>query len=432
MVSYEAWGRLKPHQGDVLFFDKEKPAHIFNASESVVAYGMGRSYGDQCLNQQGAICVTQALNRFISFDEQTGVLRCEAGVLLKEINELTIPRGWMLPVTPGTQFVTVGGAIANDVHGKNHHVMGSFGHHVLELSLHRSTGEHIVCSATNHSEWFRATIGGFGLTGVIDEAVLKLRPVKGPWMQTESIAYDSLEAFYQLSDASESQWEYTVSWIDCTSPTHARGIFMRGNHSEATTAWPARIKSPSTVPMTPPISMINRLSLKPFNTLYYHRHRLNRGIRESFYVPFFYPLDNILKWNRIYGPRGFFQYQVAIPHRVRLEAIAEMLKAIASSGQGSFLAVLKTFGEKAGAGLMSFPFHGATLALDFSHQGEATFKLFERLDAIVTEANGRIYLAKDARMSSALFASAYPNLDEFLNYRDPGISSDMSRRLLGS
>ena len=432
MVGYEAWGRIKPHQGDVLFFDKEKPAHTFDASESVVAYGMGRSYGDQCLNQQGAICVTQALNHFISFDEQTGVLRCEAGVLLKEVNELTIPRGWMLPVTPGTQFVTVGGAIANDVHGKNHHVMGSFGHHVLELSLYRSTGEHIVCSPTQQPDWFSATVGGFGMTGIIVEATLKLRPVNGPWMQTESIAYDSLEAFYQLSDASEAQWEYTVSWIDCTSPKHARGIFMRGNHSETTTPWPAKLKSPLTVPLTPPLSLINRFSLKPFNTLYYHRHRLNRGIRESFYVPFFYPLDNILKWNRIYGPSGFFQYQVAIPHAVRFEAIAEMLKTIASSGQGSFLAVLKTFGDKSGAGLMSFPLHGATLALDFSHQGEATHKLFERLDAIVLEAKGRIYLAKDVRMPSALFASGYPNLNEFLNYRDPGISSDMSRRLLGS
>jgi FAD/FMN-containing dehydrogenase len=428
-----SWGRLsaEPHH---VFSARDLPAlqqALRHSSNPGLAHGMGRSYGDACLNPGGTLWLTGGLDHFIAFNEDNGRLVCEAGVLLRDIQRLAVPRGWMLPVTPGTQLVTVGGAIANDVHGKNHHVLGSFGDHVLRLTLLRTNGETIECGPHERSDWFAATVGGVGLTGIITQAELQLRRTPGPWLDTETLAYANLDEFFQLADASEAHWEHTVSWIDCISGGGGRGVFMRGNPI-VTAPRPLPTAQQRTMPLVSPVSLVNRLSLRPFNMAYYHLKKWRAGRAITHYEAFFYPLDNLLEWNRMYGPRGFFQYQSVVPRAVGRDAIQAMLREIARSGDGSFLAVLKTFGNRQPVGMLSFAQPGVTLALDFPNHGARTHRLFERLDAIVREAQGRIYLAKDARMPRELFEAGYPRLPEFLPYRDPGISSGLSRRLMGS
>lgn len=433
MVAVSSWGRLslEEHHAVMLSDYSLIPKSLKNTSGPGLAYGMGRSYGDVCLNPGGTLWCTTGLNHFISFDESTGRLVCEAGVLLQDIQRSFIPRGWILPVTPGTQLVTVGGAIANDIHGKNHHVRGSFGDHVKRLTLTRTDGEVIHCGPNEQPDWFAATVGGLGLSGVITVAEIQLQRVVGPWLNTETIPYGNLDQFFRLADDSEADWEHTVSWIDCINGGSGRGLFMRGNPTDAG----ERTKTQGrklTMPFVPPISLVNRLSLRPFNTAYYHLKKWRAGNAIAHYETFFYPLDNLLEWNRMYGPKGFFQYQSVVPRAVGRDAVQAMLKEISRSGDGSFLAVLKTFGNRQPVGMMSFPQPGVTLALDFPNRGERTLKLFERLDAIIREAKGRLYMAKDARMPKDLFEAGYPRLAEFIKYRDLGISSGLSRRLIGS
>ena len=433
MRPVSSWGRLSadPHHVVGLSDPRKVREALACGGAPGVAHGMGRSYGDACLNPQGTLWLTTGLDHFIAFDDRTGRLVCEAGVLLCDIQRLAVPRGWILPVTPGTQLVTVGGAIANDVHGKNHHVLGAFGDHVQRLTLLRTDGETIECGADERPDWFAATVGGVGLTGVIVQAEIQLRRIPGPWLETEALPYANLDEFFQLADDSEAQWEHTVSWIDCIPGSGGRGVFMRGN-PVAAKRQPAPPGRQLTMPIVPPVSLVNRLSLRPFNMAYYHLKKWRAGRAVTHYEPFFYPLDNLLEWNRMYGPRGFFQYQSVVPRCVARDAVQSMLQEIARFGDGSFLAVLKTFGNRTPVGMLSFAQPGATLALDFPNHGEHTQKLFARLDAIVAEARGRIYLAKDARMPRALFEAGYPRLPEFLKYRDLGISSGLSRRLMGS
>ena len=433
MIPVSSWGRLEHplHEirrlSDKVRVKDGEPLSFLSG----LAYGNGRSYGDVCLNPGGVLWETVCLNRFIEFDLNSGRLKCEAGVTLGEIQDLFIPRGWALPVTPGTQFVTVGGAIANDVHGKNHHVRGSFGDNLLGLTLKRTSGEIIQCGPDSCSDWFAATIGGLGLTGLILEAEIQLVPVLGPWLETETIAFECLQDFFQLADASEADWEYTVSWIDCAYRRGARGLFMRANPVRAEEKVTSHRRKLS-MPFVPPVSLVNQLSLKAFNLAYFHNGKRQSGRQISHYESFFYPLDNVLEWNKMYGPKGFYQYQSVIPRAVGEEAISQMLDEIVKSGLGSFLAVLKTFGHRHPVGMLSFPTPGVTLALDFPNTGDRVHHLFERLDEIVLHSGGRIYPAKDARMPRALFEAGYPRLSEFLKFRDPGISSGLSRRLMGS
>ncbi|KPQ01357.1 FAD-binding oxidoreductase [Marinobacter sp. HL-58] len=432
MTPLSSWGRLEAPLHYAVPLSREKASEqISGPPFPGIAYGMGRSYGDICLNPRGTAWQTTDLNNFISFDDKSGLLRCEAGLLLKDIQKVVVPRGWMLPVTPGTQLITVGGAIANDVHGKNHHRFGTFGDHVQYLRLVRTDSQIVECSTTKNKDWLAATVGGMGLTGVVLEVEIKLRAVDGPWLETETLPYHSLEEFFELADSSEAHWENTVSWIDCLGGRQGRGIFMRGNPTTASPDFPPQSKQLN-MPFVPPVSLINKLSLKPFNTAYFYLQTRKAGRGISHYQPFFYPLDNIRNWNRMYGPKGFYQYQSVIPRINGLDATRAMLDAIQRSGEGSFLAVLKTFGKRPAAGMMSFPMHGVTLALDFPNKGPHTHQLFKQLDAIVQEAGGRIYPAKDARMPKELFESGYSRLDEFLQYRDLGISSGLSRRLIGS
>lgn len=433
MKPVTSWGRLSadPHHVIGLSDPSRVKGLICRGSHAGVAHGMGRSYGDVCLNPEGMLWVTTGLDRFIAFDESTGRLVCEAGVVLRDIQRLVVPRGWILPVTPGTQLVTVGGAIANDIHGKNHHVLGSFCDHIQNLTLVRTSGEIVKCGPDERADWFAATAGGLGLTGVIIEAEIQLRRVAGPWLNTETVPFADLHEFFLLADGSEAEWENTVSWIDCITHGGGRGLFMRGNHANLGDR-PAPPRRKLTMPMVPPISLVNRLSLRPFNRIYYHLKKWQAGRAISHYEPFFYPLDNLIGWNRMYGPSGFFQYQSVVPREVGQDAVQTMLEEISRSGEGSFLAVLKTFGNRQPVGMLSFPQPGVTLALDFPNHGDRTHRLFERLDAIVREAKGRLYPAKDARMPRELFEAGYPRLAEFMKYRDPGISSGLSRRLMGS
>lgn len=432
MVKVSSWGRLDASEHDwrVLPSPDSVPTELVRETrQRGIAHGMGRSYGDVCLNPGGVLWSTTSLDHLISFDRDTGVVSCEAGVLLRDLQAVAVQSGWMLAVSPGTQMVTVGGAIANDVHGKNHHAQGSFGDHVLSLTLVRTDGAVIECGPGHQTDWFAATVGGLGLTGVITRATLQLRRVAGPWLDTESMPYRGLEPFLELADGSEHDWEYTVSWIDCLSGQRPRGIFMRGNHAGATHPAPAP-KRPGTMPVTPPVSLVNQLSLRAFNELYFRANSCKAGAARVHYQPFFYPLDNLQHWNRMYGRRGFYQYQCAIPRSAGLEAMQDILAAIRRSGQGSFLAVLKTFGERRPLGMLSFPMPGLTLALDFPNRGDRTHRLFAELDAVVTAAKGRLYMAKDARMPRGLFEQGYPRVDEFRRFMDPGLSSAMSRRLL--
>lgn len=427
-----SWGRLS-REGHRLIglYDRDRVGEVVRRSPLPgIVFGNGRSYGDVCLNPGGALWTARGLDKFIAFDAEAGVIECEAGVLLKEIIDVVLPRGWFLPVVPGTQFVTVGGAIATDVHGKAHHVAGSFGDHVLGFELLRTDGTVLHCSPEENRDWFEATVGGLGLTGVITRALLRLRRVDGPWLDAQTVPFDCLERFFELSAQARRAFEYTVSWIDCVSGGGGRGVFFQGNHA-ARRDHP-RAKAARSFPLTPPVSLVNGLSLRVFNHLYYALQKAKRGRGEQHYVPFFFPLDNLLEWNRIYGPRGFYQYQSVVPPAVALDATRAMLREISASGLGSFLAVLKTFGGRPAPGMLSFPMPGTTLALDFPNGGERTLKLFDRLNAIVREAGGRLYPAKDACMPRELFERGYPRLAEFLRFRDPGLSSAMSRRLLGS
>ena len=420
-----SWGQLpaKPAIEERWWNDRSSDLPV--VADSLLAYGNGRSYGDVGLNSEAMLLHTRGLDRFIAFDEASGVLTCEAGVLLSEILDVFVPRGWFLPVTPGTRFVTVGGAIANDVHSKNHHGAGTFGCHVRRFELLRSDGSRRICSSEENADWFAASIGGLGLTGLITWVEMELRRISSVGIAVENRRFTGLDEFFALNAEAEARHEYTVAWIDCLAST-PRGIFMAGDHAEEG-GLAGGARKPLNFPLTPPISLINGLSLRAFNQAYYHRPLSAKAI--THYAPFFYPLDGILHWNRLYGRQGFFQYQFVLPMAAR-EALDDILRSIAASEQGSFLAVLKTFGTQPSPGMLSFPMPGATLALDFPNCGTSTLALFDHLDTIVAAAGGRLYAAKDARMSGEFFQRSYPRLGEFLLFVDPKFSSDFARRVL--
>jgi FAD/FMN-containing dehydrogenase len=427
-----AWGRL-PGEAQTLLHLRDRFAPLPSTEGSILAYGNGRSYGDVCLNPGGVLLGTRGLDRFIAFDTRSGRLRCESGVRLADILNLVLPMGWCLPVSPGTGYVTVGGAIANDVHGKNHHQAGSFGCHVHSFELLRSDGTRRECTREHSADWFAATIGGLGLTGLITWAELQLKPVANPWLQTESLRFDSLEAFFQLTAESDTSHEYTVAWLDCSPRARmpGRGIFSRACHAAADIQdGPSATTGRWSLPATPPVSLVNRLSLRAFNEYYFHRHGVGRQHGLSHYCDFMYPLDGIRNWNRVYGPRGFYQYQCVVPLDKGRETIRQVLDHISRSGAGSFLAVLKRLGSIPSPGLLSFPRAGVTLAVDFPNHGNDTLALLSRLDDVVMAAGGAVYPAKDARMSSKTFKQSFPHWQSFLPYVDPRFSSAFWRRVM--
>ena len=429
----ESWGRLPKtiHTTQPVRWSSD-PLPKVRDGETLLAYGLGRSYGDSCLNDGGTLLVTQEMDRFLCFNPETGILRCESGVSLDAILQFAVPKGWFLPTSPGTKFVTVGGAIANDVHGKNHHRAGTFGCHVKCFELLRSDGQRLICSSTENAPLFSATIGGLGLTGLITWVEFGLRPIANAMMDVESVKFRNLDDFFELSAQSDKDFEYTVAWVDCLAKGDAlgRGILMRGNHAKEEVGELRVHRQPRlNVPLDFPALALNPFSVQAFNTLYYGRlrHRVNRAVQH--YDPFFYPLDSVNNWKRIYGRRGFFQYQFTVPLSSDAIAIREVFKLIAQSGQGSFLAVLKTFGDIRSPGMLSYPSPGLTLALDFPNNGYKTSELFGRLDLVVMAAGGRFYPAKDARMSCDAFIQSYPNWEQFRTWIDPAFSSSFWRRV---
>lgn len=431
--SCESWGRYPKARHLVRRLRwKDEPLPLGPADPPVLPFGLGRSYGDSCLNDGGVLLTTRDLNRLIDFNPGTGVLRAEAGASLEEVLSFAVPRGFFLPVTPGTKFVTLGGAIANDVHGKNHHRVGTFGRFVTRFELLRSDGSRLVCSPTENPELFAATIGGLGLTGLITWVELTLRRIDNPWIDGETIRFDDLDAFFQLSEESEARFEYTVAWVDCIARGRelGRGIFIRGNHAPADVPLPRPHRGLKlTVPFTFPELALNPLTMKAMNTAYFHLHPRGRRSEVVHYEPFFYPLDGVLEWNRAYGARGLLQYQCVVPTGDGSRAIRSVLERIAAAGSASFLAVLKTFGDVPSPGLMSFPRPGVTLALDFPNNGASTFALLDELDVLVRECGGALYPAKDARMSPANFRTFFPQWQAFSRHVDPRFRSDFWKRV---
>lgn len=428
-----SWGRYpkRPQTVHPIMWPGELPSLLATWDHGrSLPFGCGRSYGDSCLAESDHLIGMRGLDRFISADWDTGRIKAQAGLTLADLIAASLRRGWFVPVTPGTKFVTLGGAIANDVHGKNHHVMGTFGRHVREIELYRSDEGVIRCSRQERPELFAATIGGLGLTGVILSVELQLRPVESGLIAQRSIKFGNLDEFFALSREHDRAHEYTVAWVDClaTGTRVGRGHYITGDHTEGDDRRPARAGRLS-VPFDPPISLVNSWSLRGFNTLYYHRQRrrVNRAIVG--YDPFFYPLDKLLAWNRMYGRKGFQQYQCVVPSPGARDSIGAIMGEIARSGMGSFLSVLKQCGALASPGLMSFPMAGTSLALDFPQREPGISRLFARLDTIVHEAGGRLYPAKDAHMTATHFRQAYPGWQEVEALRDPILMSHFWKRV---
>ncbi len=428
--AFESWGRYPSLQSDLVplnwtteFPPKELP------SAKILAVGAGRSYGDVCLLDQGTLFQTRGLDRLLNFDARTGVLRCESGVTLAEILDFAVPRGFFLPVTPGTKYVTVGGAIANDIHGKNHHVAGTFGHHVPQFELVRSDGNRFLCSQSVNPDWYSATIGGMGLTGLISWAEVRLRPIVSRRMDYRGEKFIGIDEFFALAQSATA--EYTVAWIDCvsTGKNFARGIFMQGDHTNQPGALSKSPEPWLTLPVDLPAFALNHVTMSAFNTAYYHKQLGKVKATQVDYEPFFYPLDSVLHWNRMYGKNGLLQFQNVLPHAGGREGMVQILKAITRSGLASFLAVIKFFGDIPSQGMMSFPQPGVMLALDFPIRPDVSFDLIDRLGQITLEHGGRMYSAKDARMTAEQYQASYPQWRDFVPYIDPRFGSAFWERV---
>ncbi len=404
--------------------------------------GLGRAYGDAALNENGGVILNERLHRFISFDEESGVVECEGGVSLAEIIETFLPRGWFLPVSPGTKFVTIGGAVACDIHGKNHHRDGSFSAFVDQFNLLTATGETLVCSRDQNTKAFWATVGGMGLTGVITRVKLRLRKIATSSLVVNYQQLPNLNAVLeQLQD--DENHTYSVAWIDClaSGDSLGRGVLMRGEHAELDDLKvlssrqldnPLQLASSSslTVPIDMPEFLLNPTTVGAFNSLYYAAHKSKRVLVD--YEKYFYPLDSIGDWNRLYGKAGFIQYQAALPAGQSAAGLKALLEAVSASKRASFLAVLKTFGE-ANQAPLSFPFKGHTLTFDIPFRDDLP-EFVRQLDEITMQFGGRVYLAKDALLSADNFRIMYPRFEEWMSIKrelDPHnkFSSSLARRL---
>jgi len=407
---------------------------------SCIPRGLGRAYGDSALNRDQRVVLQTGFSRMISFDDQSGILECEAGVSFAEIIDVFLPRGWFLPVTPGTKFVTVGGAIAADVHGKNHHQVGSLGKFVLDLRLLLADGSEIVCSPSERAELFWATIGGMGLTGFILSARMQLARVPTAYVRVSYRRTKDLDDTLRTFTEEDHKYRYSVAWIDCLARGAAlgRSVVMLADDARVEDLKPRQREAPLklprklslAVPFNLPRLAIAPFNLRQFNKLYYAVH--GDGVKTVDFDAFFYPLDRIAKWNRIYGRRGFVQYQAWFPRETSQRGLVELLDRIAASQRGSFLAVLKSCGERDEA-VLSYLEPGHTLALDFAYT-DGLADLFADLDRILLAHGGRLYLAKDSMTTAETFQAMYPRLEEFRAIKrsvDPEgrFSSSQARRL---
>ncbi|AEU34620.1 FAD-binding oxidoreductase [Granulicella mallensis] len=429
---FESWGRYPTYGATVvpLHWQGDFPRAIDGVHHGALAVGMGRSYGDVCLLKDGTLLQTTSMNRLLGFDAATGLLTAETGITLAQILDFAVPRGFFLPVTPGTKYVTLGGAIANDIHGKNHHAAGTFGNHITQFELVRSDGTRMHCTPTQNPDYFAATIGGMGLTGVMTWAQVRLKPIVSRMIDYQGIQFHGIDEFLDLTQQAE-HIEYTVSWVDVTSTgkNFCRGIFMQGDHSQVPGPLEPSAKPKLVFPFELPGFALNGATVGAFNGLYFNKQMKKRVTALQDYEPFFYPLDAVLHWNRMYGKRGLLQFQYAIPWEHAREGTVAILTEVAKSGLASFLAVLKAFGDVQSPGMMSFPKPGMTLALDFPIKPEKSFALFDRLAEMTREFGGRLYPAKDARMTAPQFQEFYPQWERFSRYKDPALTSSFWERV---
>jgi len=405
---------------------------------SLVARGLGRSYGDAAYNSAGHTVLTERLNRFVRFDAESQVLDCEAGVTVDEILSCFVPRGLFLPVVPGTKYVTMGGALACDVHGKNHHKDGSLSRHVADFRLLTPSGDLVLCSREENPDLFWGTVGGLGLTGIVTDLRIKLIPLESSYVSVDYDRAENIDEALELFHDSDEQYKYSVAWLDgmAAGRSLGRSVLMRGNPAAAGPATDLRPHSGRSIPVPDvfPGFLLNRLSVRAFNAVYYRKHPRKARDVPTHYEPFFFPLDRLSNWNRLYGKSGLLQYQFAVPYDGGREALVRVLELFAKSKPGMFLAVLKRFGPGESASPLSFPIPGYTLAADVPCRGAGTFDLLREVDRVVGAAGGRIYLAKDARLAAGAVREMYQGLDAWLELKaridpDRHLSSDLAERL---
>jgi len=417
-----SWGNLPGYKEK----DTSAPYWLNNKllNKKTTIQGNARSYGDSCLSPSGNLLITKNLNKFISFNSETGELECESGVLIEDIINTFAPKGWFPIIVPGTKFVTIGGAIANDIHSKNHHKFGTFGNHVLSFELLKSDGKKYNCSNSENKELFKATIGGLGLTGLITKAKIKLKKIDNLYIDLETLQFKSLDQFTEINEQSK-EYEYTVAWLDCMNKN--RGIYIRGNHSTKKNNDLKLLKNKSlNFPFNLPNFTMNKVSMKVISSLYFNLNNNKKDTAKkstTYFDSFFFPLDGILNWNRAYGKNGFYQFQCVVK---KMKTIKKILNKI---NQPTFLSVLKTFGDIKSPGLLSFPMPGITLAVDFANNGEETLKQIKELEKITIEDSGKIYPAKDASMSKESFLASHPKIEEFEEYIDQNCKSKLWQRI---
>jgi FAD/FMN-containing dehydrogenase len=424
---YDSWGRLDHHPREAS--DSATFAAAGAAGGAFLPFGNGRSYGDSCHNDDGRLVPMQPGARIHAFDPQTGILDADAGVTLEAILARVVPHGFFLEVTPGTALATLGGAVANDVHGKNHHRRGSFGHAVVSFDLLRSDRGALLCSRSENADLFAASVGGMGLTGLITRVRLRLMRVGSADIEQLARRFSDIDGYFDAIDAIDREHEYSVAWIDqlATGKSTGRGVLLAGNHAEAGTSVRAARKHLS-VPLQPPVNLLNRLTLTAFNALYFARAPKRETRSLAGWRGYFHPLDAIGHWNRLYGPKGLYQHQSVFPVEGARETVLRLMECARRQGHSSFLTVLKRFGDVSQTGLLSFARPGFTLTLDFANQGAGTLRMLDALDQIVLEAGGALNPYKDARMSPAMFAASFPHWRRLEAMRDPRLVSDFWKR----
>lgn len=440
-MELSGWGRYPRALCNVI--RPERVAEATPPAEGhLIARGQGRSYGDAAMSADGLVMLTEALDKVRAFDESTGLLTAQAGMTIAEVLRAFVPKGWFPSVTPGTKFVSLGGSVAADVHGKNHHHDGTFGAHVAELEIILADGSRTRCSEHSDAELFRATVGGMGLTGIITEVTFQLIPIETAYMIVQHHRARDLNAALRLLEDESWDEQYTVAWVDCLAggSNLGRSIVMRGHHARVAEL-PESISEPMLIKprgernlrFDLPSWILNSLTASIFNKFYYRWQGGKQNTFVSDYDSYFYPLDAIGDWNRLYGKRGFVQYQCVLPAVAAQRGLQLLLEELARSRQHAFLSTLKRFGAE-GSGLLSFPMAGYTLALDLPVGDASLFTFLDRLDEIVVRHGGRVYLAKDARLRAETFREMYTRFDEWQRIKakidpDDCFSSDLSHRL---
>tara|TARA_B100000787_G_scaffold85759_1_gene63271 strand:+ start:1726 stop:3024 length:1299 start_codon:yes stop_codon:yes gene_type:complete len=412
-MKIHGWGHYSVVDAQIL-----KPAKVNDLNElikvnkNIIARGLGRSYGDSA--NSNIVLDTTSLNRVVKFDSESGIILCESGVSIKEINELTIPQGWFIPVTSGSSYVTLGGAIASDIHGKNHHLDGAFSDHILSANLMLGDGEILTMSNSINSDLFQATCGGMGLTGIIISASIKLKPISSNLIKQTTIKNNSLEELFNQFEINFSS-PYSVAWIDCSNKSKSiNSLLFLGEHLKKGELITSK-KKPKYIPVKFCSMFLNKHLIKIFNNAYYFKNLKKIQTTQVPLENYFYPLDSLMNWNFLYGKKGFIQYQFVIPKMNGVQILKKILDKINEHKQTPYLAVLKILGPQ-NKNHLSFPMEGYTLALDFKFD-HGLLNLISNLDKIIAHSGGRIYLTKDAVMSKEIFRECYPKWEEFEQIR---------------